>query len=432
MYIRIRNSGEIAPEALTLLGASTKREDDDKIGFFGSGIKYTVAYLLRENLFFKVYSGRNEIKFEIKEVTLGDHTFDQVIINGQETSITTAWGENWKRWQIFREIVANAVDEVNFDIDLVDEINPIDALTTFYLKYEDFCKYYDDFDSYFRPELINNKNSEILMKEEASEMAVFKKGVRILEEDSKFESLFDYHIYNADLNEERIASTFELRWHISALLTRCTDREVIEKLYQAVQDQRDDLFEINEVIPNLPDHLRMSKTWLEVLNDSDFKVVSKGSEEFFKEEKGEHFLERNNIKAVPATLIDRAKDSFGEEFKAGFSAKDEIQEDYIVLSMDGNVPANNLEFLIKKLNDFGIHFNAEVKLARFKKEGVISKYDNDILYVDVEEINKGEETALRALLQGYIQSEYKAKTSNTDAEKAYLSVLCSLIYYPRV
>ena len=58
IFIKIQNEGEIEKRAFQLIGASTKRDDESKIGFFGSGNKYAIALLLRKNIFFKVYSGK--------------------------------------------------------------------------------------------------------------------------------------------------------------------------------------------------------------------------------------------------------------------------------------------------------------------------------------------------------------------------------------
>ena len=55
-FIKIESKGNIDPQAFVLLGASTKRDDESKIGFFGSGLKYSIAYLLRNNIEFKVFS----------------------------------------------------------------------------------------------------------------------------------------------------------------------------------------------------------------------------------------------------------------------------------------------------------------------------------------------------------------------------------------
>ena len=42
-YLMIENKGVLDTEALVLIGASTKRDEEGKIGFFGSGNKYALA-----------------------------------------------------------------------------------------------------------------------------------------------------------------------------------------------------------------------------------------------------------------------------------------------------------------------------------------------------------------------------------------------------
>jgi len=53
-YILIQNDGEIETNSFELIGASTKRDDKTKIGFFGSGLKYSIAYMMRKGIEFKI------------------------------------------------------------------------------------------------------------------------------------------------------------------------------------------------------------------------------------------------------------------------------------------------------------------------------------------------------------------------------------------
>ena len=55
VFVEITNDGEIDSLSLSLVGASTKRADGSKIGFFGSGNEYALALLLRENIDFKIF-----------------------------------------------------------------------------------------------------------------------------------------------------------------------------------------------------------------------------------------------------------------------------------------------------------------------------------------------------------------------------------------
>ncbi len=94
-YIKIKNIGLIEPQALYLVGASTKRNDFSKIGQFGSGNKYALAFFLRNGYEVKVFSGLNEIKIETRKETFRDHDFNVIYVNGEKSSITTEMGKDW-------------------------------------------------------------------------------------------------------------------------------------------------------------------------------------------------------------------------------------------------------------------------------------------------------------------------------------------------
>ena len=111
-YILIQNDGEIETNSFELIGASTKRDDKTKIGFFGSGLKYSIAYMIRKEIEFKIFSGLNEVLFTTKPEKLKDQVFERICINGTPTSYTTTMGPTWKEdWFVLREIYCNALDE---------------------------------------------------------------------------------------------------------------------------------------------------------------------------------------------------------------------------------------------------------------------------------------------------------------------------------
>jgi len=110
-YILIQNDGEIEVNSFELIGASTKRGDEGKIGFFGSGLKYSIAYMMRNNISFKVFSGANELKFTTVKESFRNSSFDRICINGKETSYTITMGPTWTEdWFVLREIYCNALD----------------------------------------------------------------------------------------------------------------------------------------------------------------------------------------------------------------------------------------------------------------------------------------------------------------------------------
>ena len=135
-YILIQNDGEIEINSFELIGASTKRGESGKIGFFGSGLKYSIAYMMRNGIDFKVFSGTNEIVFSLKSEDFRDKKFERICINGNPTSYTTSIGPTWSEdWFVLREIYCNAVDESNYQlIKSTQTVAGVDGKTRIYVE----------------------------------------------------------------------------------------------------------------------------------------------------------------------------------------------------------------------------------------------------------------------------------------------------------
>jgi len=108
-YLKITNNGELDIRLVALMGGTTKANDKYKIGQFGTGLKYTLAFLYRNNLDFKIFVGEQEVKLHTEKEEIRGETFEIICINGQRTSITTKMGEDWEAWMIVRELWCNAL-----------------------------------------------------------------------------------------------------------------------------------------------------------------------------------------------------------------------------------------------------------------------------------------------------------------------------------
>jgi len=109
--IIITNEGKLDLNGLRLFGASSKRGETGKIGFFGSGAKYAIAWLLRNNVFFQLWIDGEEVPITTKKVEMRGTEYDEIVINGIDASITTETGPKWQAWMCIRELYANAIDE---------------------------------------------------------------------------------------------------------------------------------------------------------------------------------------------------------------------------------------------------------------------------------------------------------------------------------
>ena len=110
MPIIFSNPGLIDPRLITVLGVNVK-EGTSPIGFFGTGLKYAISVLLRNQCSIHIYAGQDAYAFSTREETIRGKTFSVVHMNDQPLGFTTELGKNWKPWMALRELYSNAKDE---------------------------------------------------------------------------------------------------------------------------------------------------------------------------------------------------------------------------------------------------------------------------------------------------------------------------------
>lgn len=113
--IVFKNDGEIDVRSISTFGVSVK-EGSNPIGFFGTGLKYAIAVLLREGCGVQIHSGLQVIDFALKveEVRGQQFQFITMQVDGgpaNEIGFTTELGKTWDLWMAYREIACNCKDE---------------------------------------------------------------------------------------------------------------------------------------------------------------------------------------------------------------------------------------------------------------------------------------------------------------------------------
>ena len=221
-YILIQNDGEIETNSFELIGASTKRDEKGKIGFFGSGLKYSIAYMMRKGIDFKIFSGFQELKFSTIPEKLKEKAFDRICINGKPTSYTVTMGPTWtKDWFVLREIYCNAIDEGTCTlIKSTSDVRPSEGKTRIYVQLTDELKaVIESWDSYFADEreplfvseriytcYLGSEDGSVYTQPVAvypkTNGTVYRRGIQVYNSDRL---MYDYGFTNISINEDRTA-----------------------------------------------------------------------------------------------------------------------------------------------------------------------------------------------------------------------------------
>lgn len=136
--ISFQNAGLIDMRAVTTFGVSAK-EGENPIGFFGTGLKYAIAVILRNGGKVTVWRGTDRYDFaaaqeqirgqEFGIVTMTDH------LHGVKTPLgfTTHVGAKWEPWMAFRELYCNAMDEEAPRVE-AQRLQPTEGRTTIWVE----------------------------------------------------------------------------------------------------------------------------------------------------------------------------------------------------------------------------------------------------------------------------------------------------------
>ena len=260
-YLKIQNDGLLDIRLVALMGGTTKSKDKYKIGQFGTGLKYTLAYLFRSNLSFKIFVGTEEIKIDTETEVIRDEDFEIICINGKRTSITTKMGEDWEAWMIIRELWCNALDEGGALRDVTSEIVGEENKTTFYIQADNQIQsVITNWHKYFihdQQPLFKNENYAIYQG--GDHLTIYKQGILIYENKEK-KSLFSYDMATADINELR-----EFKGSPSMVVAYCLSEANEKVASYFLENVSDEHFEGD-----------MDYNWYKSFNENWKKVIGSG------------------------------------------------------------------------------------------------------------------------------------------------------------
>lgn len=237
--IIFENPGEIDIRAVTTFGVNAK-VNDNPIGFFGTGLKYAIAILLRHGCEFTLYSGLTKYEFKIHEIKMRDKDFDLITMRKDgkspvELGFTTDLGINWKLWMAYRELACNCKDEGGRVFQGTHAIPAMGKTCITVDKSEEFTQVYLERGKYILEDQPDMLLGTIEVRKRRSNDWYYR-GIAVAP--LQRASIYNYNdLQKCGLTEDRtLAQYFLLNTRLALAVMGATDKEFLKVVLTAKQD----------------------------------------------------------------------------------------------------------------------------------------------------------------------------------------------------
>ena len=264
-YLKITNKGELDIRLVCLLGGTSKTGREDTIGKYGSGMKYTLAYLLRNNIDFHIYSGKRKCKIKTEIENIRGIDFEIICIDGERTSITTKMGPDFECWHTIREVYSNALDEGEATHEVVTKLTSEENKTSIYIQVtNEVQKVIDNWDKYFVHDLKPMcETQDFKIYPGGESLKIYKQGV-LIHETKETKALFSYDVFNADINELR-----EYRGSPSYAVVKCLCEANAKVIQYFLEHVREDVYEGKDTF-DYDWYMSWRGKWVETIGSAKF------------------------------------------------------------------------------------------------------------------------------------------------------------------
>lgn len=308
--VNFENQGFLDLEMIKTFGVSVK-ERENPIGYFGTGLKYAIAVLVRNEIPVELHIGNNKHIFGRRRVNMRGKDFDVVTMDGEQLPFTTELGKNWELWQAFRELWCNCKDEGG-KISYADEFPKEGTVGTRFLVFgHEFAQLWRN-----RGEFILRKNNlqqvtttfkDVEIYRHPSK-AVFYRGIKVMEVNKPF--LFTYNITSEiELTEDRtVKYSWSAEARIKNAIVRLEDSTAVRDIVNAPKSSVEAEFNFD----NITQRWEVSDVFHETLAEEyavNGRLMNDSARALFKRLSGKTvaaLVEREEMTDVEKLQLERA------------------------------------------------------------------------------------------------------------------------------
>jgi hydroxymethylpyrimidine pyrophosphatase-like HAD family hydrolase len=383
------NSGVIDIRAITTFGVSSK-ENDSAIGYFGTGLKYAIAVLLRNGCKVQIQAGKEIYNFSSIVEQVRVNSFEFITMNGEKLGFTTELGKNWELWQAYRELYCNCMDEngvVSTSLEAVslEDFNP-DNSTIVTVTGKEFLD-------------IHNNNREIILQ--TKPIAVLK-GLAIHPGKSSF-------IYYRGIKVYQLPKLSKFTYNILQDTKLTEDRTLADywvTKYRMIQD----IFNLKDT-NIIKDIVTYSKDFLE--GDFDFDITPNNVTDEFTEYCKELVKSRNaGISLSVLRYIKRTTD-----------VEIDMYIDYTPNRLEDKAIAKAINFLEKL--DYPVQ-EYKIRIVEDLGNGVLGQAKDETIFLSKILLVLGTKQIASCLLEEYIHLKFRFMDESRELQTYLFDKVISL------
>lgn len=402
--IIFKTPGSLDIRCLTNFGVSVK-ENDNPIGYFGTGLKYAIAVLMRERAKVWISIEGNLYQVQTKEESIRNKQFTFVYLSGQYTNIdlgfTTELGKNWELWMAYRELYSNTLDEggsvsraYNKSIISWKENEDIaDDTTYIVVSSQAFTNVYLERDKYFLDECIPIGQEQDLQIYPGRTTTLYYKGIAAMELPAPAQFRYSLSSPVLKLTEDRtLYSDFSVKLQIITAMLRSNNKVVLKKILRD-----DDSIWERELCWTYCATVEPSPTWLEVVKE-------------LREETTDQGVNPSAILRYNETIDYNPLEEIKEEVLTGINLR--ILEKATDFCRDTLELPNFDSYPIKVVTNVG--------------ENTLGRAWNNTIYVAMKAIAQGTKVTAITIIEEYIHLHHDVSDGSVSQQWEYLQLIASL------